>query len=93
MNVYKNGDDYISYHRDKETGWVEGTGFATLSFGAERDFMVKNENTGDILTILHKQGSLIYMPYPMNHYCLHAVPKRKKVKGTRISLTFREVVG
>eukprot|EP01044_Picomonas_judraskeda_P062386 COSAG03_NODE_42679_length_100_cov_153.000000_1_plen_29_part_01 len=29
MNVYKDGDDCIGYHRDRETGWAEGTGFAT----------------------------------------------------------------
>eukprot|EP01044_Picomonas_judraskeda_P035027 COSAG03_NODE_14795_length_451_cov_25.613636_1_plen_120_part_01 len=28
MNVYKDGDDCIGYHRDRETGWAEGTGFA-----------------------------------------------------------------
>ena len=46
MNVYKNGDDCIGYHRDRETGWAEGTGFATLCFGAERDFLVKHEASG-----------------------------------------------
>ena len=34
MNVYKDGEDCIGYHRDRETGWAEGTGFATLCFGA-----------------------------------------------------------
>ena len=42
-NVYKDGNDCIGYHRDRKTGWAEGTGFATLSFGAERDFQVKHE--------------------------------------------------
>ena len=43
LNKYKDGDDCIGYHRDRETGWREGTGFATLAFGAERDFLVKHE--------------------------------------------------
>ena len=40
---YKDGEDSIGYHRDRETGWAEGTGFATLAFGAERDFLVRHE--------------------------------------------------
>ena len=47
LNKYKDGDDCIGYHRDRETGWREGTGFATLAFGAERDFLVKHEASGD----------------------------------------------
>ena len=32
MNVYKDGEDCIGYHRDRETGWAPGAGFATLCF-------------------------------------------------------------
>lgn len=92
MNVYKNGDDCIGYHRDREAGWVEGTGFATLCFGGERDFLVKHEASGVVTTILHKDGHVIHLPCPMNSECLHAVPKRKRVTECRISLTFREIV-
>ena len=91
INKYKDGDDCIGYHRDRETGWVEGTGFATLCFGAERDFQVKHEASGVVDTVLHRDGHVLYMPYPMNQECLHGVPKRKKVNGCRISLTFREI--
>ena len=91
MNVYKDGDDCIGFHKDKETGWVENSGFATLSFGAERDFQIKNDDTKETTNILHQNGSVIYMPYPMNHNYTHSVPKRKKIKNCRISLTFREI--
>ena len=91
MNVYKDGDDCIGFHKDKETGWVDGTGFATLSFGAERDFQIKHDDTKKTSTIIHKNGSVIYMPYPLNHHYTHSVPKRKKITKCRISLTFREI--
>ena len=91
MNKYKDGEDCIGFHRDRENGWVEGTGFATLSFGAERDFIVKHEATGETRSILHRDGHVLYLPYPMNQECLHGVPKRKRVKDCRISLTFREI--
>ena len=92
LNKYKDGNDCIGFHRDRETGWAANSGFATLAFGAERDFQVKNEATGKVETILHKNGQVLYLPAPMNAENLHSVPKRKKVTGCRISLTFREIV-
>ena len=71
-----------------------GTRFrvATLAFGAQRDFQIKNEASGKVETILHKNGQVLYLPAPMNAENLHGVPKRKKVNDCRISLTFREIV-
>ena len=92
LNKYKDGNDCIGFHRDRETGWAPGSGFATLSFGAERDFQVKHEASGNTTTYLHKDGEVIYLPYPMNQENFHSVPKRKKIEGCRISLTFREIV-
>lgn len=92
MNVYKSGNDCIGYHRDKENGWAENSGFATLSLGVTRDFQIRREADKDTETIPHESGMIIYMPHPMNHHYLHGVPVRKKVNGTRISLTFREII-
>ena len=67
-------------------------GFATLSFGAERDFQVKHAASGVVTTVLHRDGHVLHLPFPMNSECLHGVPKRKRVTECRISLTFREIV-
>ena len=91
-NIYKDGDDCIGFHKDKEKGWVENTGVATLAFGAERDFQIKEESTNITTNTLHQNGYVVYLPYPMNHNYFHAVPKRKKIKDPRISLTFREII-
>jgi len=91
MNVYKDGHDCIGFHMDKEKDWVENTGFATLAFGAERDFIIRENETRVCSNILHTNGSVIYCPYPMNHTHQHAIPKRLKIKNWRISLTFREI--
>eukprot|EP01047_Picozoa_sp_COSAG01_P045530 COSAG01_NODE_4202_length_5244_cov_168.024101_6_plen_187_part_00 len=92
LNKYKNGGDCIGFHRDRETGWVEGTGFATLCFGAERDFQIKDEETSKVRNIPHQDGWVIHMPHPMNQNYLHGVPQRKRVTDCCISLTFREIV-
>jgi alkylated DNA repair dioxygenase AlkB len=94
MNVYKDGKDGISIHKDNETGWAKGTGFATLSFGCERPFLIEKIDTHERRRILHKSGMVIEMPYPMNHFYYHAVPPcSSKIATTwRISLTFREII-
>ena len=91
LNKYKDGEDCIGFHKDRETGWAEGTGFATIAFGASRDFQLRNDASGETTTILHHAGVAIHLPHPMNQHNTHSVPKRKKVKACRISLTFREI--
>jgi alkylated DNA repair dioxygenase AlkB len=94
MNVYKDGKDAIGGHKDNENGWAKETGFATLSFGCERPFMIEKIDTKERKRILHKNGMVIEMPYPMNHYYYHSVPSCSPKIATRwrISLTFREIV-
>ena len=92
LNKYKDGDDCIGFHRDRENGWAPDSGFATLAFGAIRDFQIRSDETKETITLSHETGQVIYMPYPLNQHNMHAVPKRKKVKTCRISLTFREIV-
>ena len=45
MNVYRSGEDCFAFHRDSTDGWVPGSGFATLSFGAIRDFQLRSNET------------------------------------------------
>ena len=92
LNKYIDGNDCIGFHQDRENGWAPSSGFATLSFGAERDFQIKNKESGETTNILHKNGYVLYLPHPMNQENLHGVPKRLRVKDCRISLTFREIV-
>ena len=54
-----------------ETGWAPSSRFATLSFGAKRDFQVKHEASGNTTTYLHKDGEVIYLPCPMNQENFH----------------------
>ena len=90
LNYYRDGNDYISAHKDNTNGWKPNTGFATLAFGATRDFVLKSD-TGEVVKHAHTSGSVIELPHPMNNTWTHAVPKRKGVKTGRISLTFREI--
>lgn len=90
MNVYENGEDCIGFHSDDETGWVEGTGFATVAFGTSRDLQVKGPNFRSI-NIPHSKGCCIHFKYPSNSRFQHAKPKRKRVLSKHISITLREI--
>ena len=91
MNVYKNGEDCIAFHHDKETDWTPNTGFATLAFGATRKFHLKHKNREAQHKLEHQAGYVIEMPFPTNREWLHSVPKMSKKVGLRISLTFRDI--
>ena len=91
MNVYKDGKDCIGHHKDKEVNWEDNTGFATLAFGAVRNFDIINDDTKILTRIPHKSGFVINMPSPLNSLNTHGIPSQPRVKDPRVSLTFREI--
>jgi alkylated DNA repair dioxygenase AlkB len=91
LNKYVTGCDNIGFHSDNETGWVTGSGFATLAFGATRDFALKPKEAGPTKLIPHAAGHVIYLPHPMNQHWEHSVPVRSGLQQCRISLTFRQI--
>ena len=72
LNKYKDSEACICYHRDRETGWAEGTGFATLAFRAEREFLVRHKESCETQVIAHRDGHVIYLPHPMNTWSARA---------------------
>ena len=54
--------------------------------------LAEHEASGEVTSVPHKDGCAIHMPSPMNQEYFHCVPKRKRVKDCRISLTYREIV-
>jgi len=90
INRYKDGDDYIGYHADDEDDLEDKSTIAGVSFGCARDIYFKASNNC-VQKIILKIGSLILIKYPTNQYWKHSIPKRKKIKTPRISLTFRKM--
>ena len=86
INYYRDGNDYISYHSDKD-----GAGYPIMSFsfGAERPFFIKSKQEDTKYEILLKNGSAIFMMPTMQDDYKHSLPKRKKIKTGRINITFR----
>lgn len=90
VNIY-NPDAYLGYHSDNETSMVPNSVIASVSLGAERPFLIRNNKTGKIFEILLENGSVCTMEGSFQKQFKHSIPKRKNITGTRINLTFRQM--
>ena len=94
LNEYPNGEVGMGGHSDDEKELGTDPIIASLSFGADRDFIFKHKTDRSIENVkLHlKSGSLLLMLGSTQHYWKHSLPKRLKVKEPRINLTFRNII-
>ena len=94
LNEYPNGEVGMGWHSDDEKELGIDPVIASLSFGANRDFIFKHKTDKSIENVkLHlKSGSLLLMLGSTQHYWKHSLPKRLKVKEPRINLTFRNII-
>ena len=96
VNRYKDGNDKMGDHKDDEKELDPNVPIASLTFGAERDFIFKHQNKKkdniEDVKIVLKDGMLLLMNHPTNAYWYHGLPQRKKCFEPRINLTFRKIL-
>ena len=96
VNRYKDGNDKMGDHKDDEKELDPSVPIASLTFGAERDFIFKHQNKKinkiDDVKIILKDGMLLLMKNPTNSFWYHGLPQRKKCFEPRINLTFRKIL-
>ena len=92
LNLYHNGDEGMAWHSDDERSLSKNTAIASLSFGAERKFSFKHKMTKQTASLILENGSLLIMKDTTQTNWLHCLPKSKKIKRSRINLTFRTMV-
>lgn len=92
LNLYHDGDEGMGWHSDDEKSIVKHSAIASVSFGAERKFVLKHKSTSETVSQNLIDGSLLLMKGETQTYWLHALTKTKKVKSPRINLTFRKMV-
>lgn len=92
LNLYHNGGEGMAWHSDDEKALGKDTAIASISFGAERKFLLKHKETKDRLSIILESGSLLLMKGTTQTNWLHSLPKSKKVLAPRVNLTFRTYV-
>lgn len=93
LNMYRDGNDKVSWHADDEKELGMNPTIASLSIGETRRFDVKHKDNPDLKYQFElTPGSLIIMKGALQHNWLHQIPVQKKVTKPRINLTFRTIV-
>lgn len=93
INYYESGQNSVNWHNDDDPWLGENFMVPSLSFGGERNFLIKENKKGSKSEkMLLKHGSMIVMKEMTQKSHIHSVPKTKQSIGPRINLTFRNVV-
>lgn len=92
LNLYRNGQDSNGWHADNESSLGTKPVIASLSFGASRNFMLKNIETGVIQKIQLNHGDLLLMNSGVQEKYKHCIPKQPKITEARVNLTFRRLI-
>ena len=92
LNLYRGGADSISWHTDAEPELGTNPTIASISFGAQRTFQLKHNETNERINLKLEDGSLLLMRGSLQHHWKHQIPKTTKPLGGRINLTFRNII-
>lgn len=93
LNLYRNGNDGVSWHSDREQNFGKDAIIASVSFGETRMFKLRHKFKKEIpqLEIPLYHGSYLLMGGTTQSFWQHQVPKTAKDILPRINLTFRIV--
>ena len=94
VNLYRDGNDSVAWHGDRNAKVHRNPTVATVSLGARRKFHLRRKGTSKIEhTYLPGHGDLIVMGGACQHDWEHTVPKVAKAEGARMSVTIRHSRG
>ncbi len=92
VNLYRDGNDSVSWHSDNEAVNGSEPTIASVSLGATRRFDLRHKESGETVRIDLEDGSLLVMSGLSQHCWVHQIAKTKTKVGPRINLTYRRVV-
>lgn len=90
-NLYRDGNDSMGWHADKERELGDNPRIASLSLGAHRLFRLRHR-LGERQDLELEDGSLLLMGGKLQHHWRHCLPKTRQPTGPRINLTFRFII-
>jgi alkylated DNA repair dioxygenase AlkB len=93
LNLYRDGNDGISWHTDAEPELGENPVIGSVSFGGARRFMFRHREDKDLkkeVELTH--GSFLLMAGETQHFWQHQIPKTSRQVKQRINLTFRVII-
>ena len=88
VNKYIDGKDYIGAHSDSEIGLDVHRGVICVSTGVLRKFRIRGKLSKKIICDIETLD-FIQMKGDFQNEFTHEIPKQLKVKGERVSYTFR----
>ena len=88
LNYYRDGNDSVAWHADRELRELTDTRIAIVTLGARRPFLVRPRGGGRSRDVKPGSGDLLVMGGACQMRWEHSVPKVKRA-GSRISCTWR----
>lgn len=91
-NYYRDGNDSVAWHADRNRRRVRNPTVAIVVLGERRSFRLRPNASGPPpVTLRAGHGDLLVMGGACQHRWQHCVPKTRRPVGPRVSLTFRHV--
>lgn len=87
INYYRDGNDVIGMHSDKEI--KKDSSICSISLGASRYFDIHSKDGVEKHRIELHSGDLFIMADGFHTYYKHGIPAQKKITTPRINLTYR----
>ena len=90
LNLYRDGNDSVSWHRDNEKVLRVNPIIASVSFGGTRTFKFRHVDEHRLIRSVElSSGTYVLMHGETQHKWEHTILKTNKPVEPRISLTFR----
>jgi alkylated DNA repair dioxygenase AlkB len=93
LNYYRDGNDSVAWHSDKESIMGSQPVIASVSFGQVRSFDIRNKaDHKELYSVRLEHGSFLLMKSGLQEHWEHRIAKSTKPMKARINLTFRLVI-
>ena len=88
LNYYRDGNDSVAFHRDRELRHLDDTLIAIVTLGAKRPFLIRSRGGGRSVDVAPASGDLLVMGGACQVGYEHGIPKVAHA-GPRISASYR----
>lgn len=93
LNYYRDGNDSVAWHSDKESILGKHPVVASVSFGQVRSFDIRSKaDHGEKYSVRLEHGSFLLMKSGLQEHWEHRIAKSIKPMKARVNLTFRVVI-
>jgi alkylated DNA repair dioxygenase AlkB len=93
LNYYRDGNDSVAWHSDRESVLGKYPIIASVSFGQVRSFDIRNKaDHSEHYSVRLEHGSFLLMKAGLQEHWEHRIAKSTKLMKARVNLTFRVVI-